>query len=330
MENTENTIVEVADSYANTEELLKKFPIINPTPIYIQPEKNIQNRLLNGFENWNRGFEAWKAWGDILYTPASLYNVHAVHLTLTEYQNAMKVTLRNNDIQMGDFRHMIVVDDWTAIHYEIATINRESDKVTPGSVMEFVNFKDYGEGLGTRVVEGWAGTKGADYTDLGCFQTAKERAAQQKMKDKIAGTVIAETDDLEKKYPVQRPTSIRTDLGEKIRKTILEDFDHWNQGVEVWSAWADTYYAENLQYHKDAVTLSLNEYKDEVKTEAKTASIQRLYFENMLISGDWAAIHYRTIVQDKASGNKEAGSRMQFLRFAETGDGLKVTECWTK
>lgn len=57
---------------------------------------------------------------------------------------------------------------------------------------------------------------------------------------------------------------------------------------------------------------------------------QRLYFENMLISGDWAAIHYRTIVQDKASGNKEAGSRMQFLRFAETGDGLKVTECWTK
>ena len=89
-------------------------------------EAAIQNRLLNGFENWNRGFDAWKAWGDILYTPASMYNVHGVRLTLPEYQQAMHLTLRNNDIQMGKFRNMIVNDDWVAIHYDISTINRET------------------------------------------------------------------------------------------------------------------------------------------------------------------------------------------------------------
>ena len=102
-----STEIEVLNSYDNTGELAQKFPTINPTPYYTQMEKNIQNRLLTGFENWNRGFDAWKAWGDILYTKDSLYNVHAVHLTLTEYQNAMKATLRANDILMGHCRRLV-------------------------------------------------------------------------------------------------------------------------------------------------------------------------------------------------------------------------------
>ena len=39
--------------------------------------------------------------GGLLYSPDSLYNVHAVHLTLPEFQNAMKATLRANDIPIG-------------------------------------------------------------------------------------------------------------------------------------------------------------------------------------------------------------------------------------
>lgn len=44
----------------------------NPTAVTSDLEENIQNRLLTGFENWNRGFDAWKAWGDILYTNDSI------------------------------------------------------------------------------------------------------------------------------------------------------------------------------------------------------------------------------------------------------------------
>ncbi|MBQ3800614.1 MAG: hypothetical protein II837_09995, partial [Treponema sp.] len=72
----------------------------------------IENRLLTGFENWNRGFDAWKSWGTILYTDDSIYNVHGVRLTLAEYQAAMNVTLKQANIQMGDFQNIIICDDW--------------------------------------------------------------------------------------------------------------------------------------------------------------------------------------------------------------------------
>lgn len=311
---------EVLNSYDNTEALAQKFPTINPTPVFTQMEKNIQNRLLTGFENWNRGFEAWKAWGEILYTPASLYNVHAVHLTLTEYQNAMKATLRANDIQMGDFKNMVIVDDWCAIHYEIATISRESGEVHPGSVMEFVHFKDYGEDLGTRVVEGWAGTKGKDYAGLGFFQTAEEKEAQKQMMDAIAATVLPATDDLHEKYPVKHPTTVRTQLSAQMRERILQDFESWNQGYDVWARWAEDYYSDALSYNTDAGAVSREAY---IASE-KDNGAKRLYFESMLLSGDWAAIHYRTVTDG------DPGSRMQFLRFTEEDGVLRVTECWTK
>ena len=60
------------NSYDNTEELLQQFPVEHPTPVTTEMEKRIQNRLLTGFANWNRGFDAWKAWGDILYTNDSI------------------------------------------------------------------------------------------------------------------------------------------------------------------------------------------------------------------------------------------------------------------
>ena len=313
-------MVEILNSYDNTEELDKRFPTINPTPVYTEMERNIKNRLLTGFENWNRGFDAWKAWGDILYTPASLYHVHAVHLTLSEYQNAMKATLRSNNIIMGDFKNMVVVDDWCAIHYEISTVSRETGEAHPGSVMEFVRFKDYGPELGTRVVEGWAGTRGPDYAGLGFFQTPEEKAAQKEMMDSIAATVIPDTDDLAEKYPVKYPTTIRTGLGERIRAAVLNDFDHWNNGYSDWAEWADSYYSKDLAYHTDKACMTFAEYKE---SERENTS-KRLYFESLLIAGDWAAIHYRTV------SDGEAGSRMQFLHFVQEDDGLRVTECWSK
>jgi hypothetical protein len=319
----------ISDSYDNTEKLSAIFPVINPTPINTKMEKNIQNRLLNGFENWNRGYDAWEAWGDILYTENSLYNVHGVKLTLKQYQDAMNGTLRSNDIQMGKFNNMIICGDWTAIRYDITTIDRQTQKSSDGSVMEFVHFKDYGDELGTRVVEGWAGTKGDDDDGLLSFLTDEEKAAQQAALDTIVNATIPVTTDLETKYPVTYPTAIDTVIGKKIQKAILNDFENWNQGSDAWTAWADTYYDDNLKYHTYSETMTLAEYKASVKNAAKSTDVKRIHFENMLISGDWAAIYYKTTNQDVTTGEKTAGDVMQFLHFEEDGDSVKVIESWS-
>ncbi len=72
--------IDVLNSYNNTKELIKKYPVINNTTVLPGLEEKIQNRLLTGFENWNRGFKTWKAWGNILYTNDSIYNVHGARL----------------------------------------------------------------------------------------------------------------------------------------------------------------------------------------------------------------------------------------------------------
>jgi hypothetical protein len=110
--------VDILNSYNNTDELIKKFPVIYPTTVKPGLEKNIQNRLLTGFENWNRGYEAWKAWGNILYTQDSIYNVQGARLSLSQYQAAMDVTLKQSKIILGAFYNMVICDDFAAIRYD--------------------------------------------------------------------------------------------------------------------------------------------------------------------------------------------------------------------
>lgn len=325
-----STAVGISNSYDNNAELLAKFPIKYLTPVNSDMEKNIQNRLLNGFENWNRGFNAWKAWGDILYTPDSLYNIHGAKLTLAEYQKSMDIQLKTNDIQMGNFHNMIICDDWTAIRYDTHSKNLKTGKINDGTVMEFVHFKDYGHDLGTRVVEGWAGTKDKSFDDVSNFQTEEEKAKQQEALQKVVNYKIPKTTDLTAKYPVKNPTSIDDEMGKKIQAAILQDFDKWNQGANVWGNWADTYYTKDFQFHGGHKDMGLEDIKSFVKDDAKKTENKRLFFDNMLISGDWAAIHYRVTNTDKATNEKSAGDVMQFLHFVKDGDSVKVSECWTK
>ena len=101
-------IVEIVNSYNNTNELLLKFPVDHQTRTVKKIEEHIQNRLLTGFENWNRGFDAWKAWGNILYTNDSIYNVHGARFSLSSYQNAMNAQFKVATIDMGQFHNMII------------------------------------------------------------------------------------------------------------------------------------------------------------------------------------------------------------------------------
>lgn len=318
----------IVNSYDNTEALSKKFPVEHPTTILPGMETAIQNRLLNGFENWNRGFDAWKVWGDILYTPDSMYNVHGVRLTLPEYQQAMNLTLRNNNIFMGKFRNMIVNDDWAAIHYDIRTINRESGESSDGSVMEFVQFENYGDGLDTRVVEGWAGTKGKDYDGLLRLLTPQEREAQEQARADILSREIPEIDVLAVRYPVLHPTSVRTALGREIRQAILLDFDCWNKGFDAWEAWAGRTLADDFVCHTDFGDATREQYLENARQWFEEKDTKRLYFDNLLVRDNWAAIHYRTV--STVNGVKEDKSIMQFFRFREEEDGVKLVECWNK
>lgn len=321
--------IEISNSYENTEELLKKFPVIHPTPVITKIEKDIQNRLLNGFENWNRGFDAWESWGNILYTPESIYNVHGVRLTLKEYQKSMFATLRQNDIQMGDFIHMLICDDWTAIYYAIRTISRQTGNVTDGSVMEIVNFKDYGGELGTRVVEGWAGTKGADYAGLSYFQTPEEREAQQKSQERIAAKEIPDAADLKEKYPVLYPTTVAEE-DEDIRTFLLEECDAWNRSPEEWAEFMKDHLTEDYTDHGRTEDSDRDAYISSVIAEAEGKTVRRICFDNMLIRGTTAAIHYRTSTEDPADGERSAGECMAIIRFVRNNGTLKAAESWTK
>jgi len=279
--------VEVCNSYENSAELLQKFPIRNPSPVNTKLERDIQNRMLNGFENWNRGYQAWEDWGNILYTPDSIYNVHGAHLTLAEYQNSMKAMFKTTTVLMGDFQNMIICDDWTAIRYDTVIVNNKTGERTPSGVIEFVNFKDYGDELGTRVVKGWGGTRDASMEGLSYFMTADEKAAQDKMYAEIAAYKIPDTKNLEKKYIVKHPTKATGKMKNQIKKYILEDFDNRN------------------------------------KTETDR---EYLYFDSMLIKEDWAGIHYRYVKIDPVTGKRTAYDGMELLHFTKDGKSVKLIE----
>ena len=174
--------IDIINSYYNTEELMKKYPIEHQTRIFPGLEEKIQNRLLTGFENWNRGFNAWKAWGNILYTKDSIYNVHGARLSLAHYQQAMDITLKQANIIMGAFHNMLICDEFAAIYYDIITFYGDNQKKE--NVMEFVKFKDYWGELGTRVVEGWGSTKDKSYESMIKFQE-EDKYEQQRQLDYI-------------------------------------------------------------------------------------------------------------------------------------------------
>ncbi len=320
--------INLINSYENTEELLKMFKVLNPTPVNTQLEKNIQNRLLTGFANWNQGYDTWQRWGDILYTSDSLYNLYGIHMTFPEYQFSQKIGLSQVDMQLGDFLNMLICDDWTAIRYSCAQTNRRSGQRVDAIVMEFVNFKDYGFPLGTRVVEGWASTRGRNTERISRFITAEELEAQKQQFARVEAWQILQTDDLEKKYPVLHPTGSCSEKAEEMKTIILKDFDAYNKGNEAYRQFILENYAADYVHQVEAEPLmDLAQYQKYVESEI--GNVEKLYFDNMLISGSWAAIHYRLTKVNPQTGKKEAGDRMQFIEFGQQDDRLKIKGCYT-
>ena len=321
--------VDIVNSYNNTDELIKKYPVVNPTTVKAGLEEKIQNRLLTGFENWNRGFKAWKAWGNILYTQDSIYNVHGARLTLAQYQDSMDVTLKQTNILMGAFHNMLICDEFTAIYYDIITI-RGNNRVN-GTVMEFVKFKDYEGELGTRVVEGWGSTKDNSYDGMLNFQGPEEKKVQQEQLDYMLKYEIPETDNLREKYLIKNPTNYTDDNAEKILDIILKGFDSWNNGISEYLNWLSIGYDENaISCSLKSKNRTMSEYKEEMKALVEKENIKKIYFDNILIRDNWAALHYRYKNENLSTKEITAGDRMQFLKFEQKGDDLKIVASWIK
>ena len=320
-------VIELDPQYnVPTEELLKTFPITFQTPAETELAKNIQNRMLNGFNRWNMGYEAWEHWCEVLYHADSIYNVHGVRLTLEEYQKSMDASLKSMDIQMGNFNNMILSGDWMAIRYDIINTNRKTGEASKGTTMEFAKFGDYGA-LGAKVDEGWGGVKGPDYAGMMSFQTAEEKEAQKQFMADMIAKELPETDNLDEKYPVLYPTPIDTELGKKMKAAILNEFEQWNNGYDAWAAYADTMYAADVKYDLSGEELNLAGLKAAMKDRVDVT--KRVQINNILVSEDWAAIHFWDVTT-AADGTRSADNHMQFLHFVPDGDGVRVDLCWAK
>ena len=130
--------------------------IKNPTPIESDLEKRIQDRLFNGFKNWNGGYDGWLEWCNTLYEPDAYYNVYGKRLTLKQYQDMMGQLFEHFTMELGAFENMIIRDNWCAIRYSVTIRNLHTGEEINQSTMEFVKFKENSDPIGVRVVEGWA------------------------------------------------------------------------------------------------------------------------------------------------------------------------------
>ena len=130
--------------------------IKNPTPIEKDIEKKIKDRLFNGFENWNGGYDGWLEWCNILYEPDAHYNVQGKRLTLQQYKDMMGLLFEHFTMELGQFENMIIRDNWCAIRYTVKITNLDTKEEFIQNTMEFVTFMDNPGQKGVRVVEGWA------------------------------------------------------------------------------------------------------------------------------------------------------------------------------
>ncbi len=120
----------------------------------------IKDRLFNGFQNWNGGYDGWLKWCDTLYEPDAYYNIPGPHgqvrLTLQQYKDAMSQLFQHFTMELGAFENLITKGDWCAIRYNVKIRNLDTGDEILQNTMEFVKFKKNPDPIGVRVVEGWA------------------------------------------------------------------------------------------------------------------------------------------------------------------------------
>ena len=89
----------------------------------------------------------------------------------------------------------------------------------------------------------------------------------------------------------------------------------------------DELYTDDVMYDYRGGTYDLSTLKEGMRPMVE--SERRVRINNILVSEDWAAIHFWNVVSGQDS-TKDAYNHMQFMHFADTDEGLKVDLCWAK
>ena len=239
----------------------------------------------------------------------------------------MDVTLKRTNILMGDFHNMLINDEFCAIYYDITTISGE--RKSPGTVMEFVKFKDYGENLGTRVVEGWGGTNDTSYAGMVNFQGPEEKACEANEINNMLNYQLPSTTVLKDKYIVKYPSTYREDYANTLIDIILQGFESWNTDINAYETWLDSNFDTNAIFcGLKRVNRTMSLYKQEIEELFGKSDIKKIYFDNILIRDKWAALHYR--FTNTTSGEKTVGDRMEFLQIEKRGNNWKIISSFVK
>ena len=86
-----------------------------------------------------------------------------------------------------------------------------------------------------------------------------------------------------------------------------------------------------LSYDINGEERNMKTYKDAMIQFVEDKKVIKLYFDNILIRDNWAALHYRYRFEYRANNEKYVGDRMQFLKFKEVETGkYKIEASWTK
>ena len=86
------------------------------------------------------------------------------------------------------------------------------------------------------------------------------------------------------------PTTYIDDNAESILSIILTGFDEQNIGIDNFKHWINVNYVSNAisTYNDNDNSRTLDEYKTELDELFKQKTIEKLYFDNVLIRDNWA------------------------------------------
>ena len=95
--------------------------------------------------------------------------------------------------------------------------------------------------------------------------------------------------------------------------------------------WIEEAYTMNAtSYGLNREQRNMKNYIGAIKELNETYDIKKLYFDNILIRDEWAALHYRYRRVNRADNTAYVGDRMQFLKFVEEDGNYKIEESHIK
>ena len=130
-------------------DLKSKYQIKYTTTYTAEEEKKLEI-ILEGFDNWNKGIEAYKTWVDKAYDKnAKSSGLNEIERTMDEYKEEMEQLCNEKTIKKLKFDNVLIREDWAAIHYRY----RIEEQNYVGDRMQFLKFQEKDGAL--KIVASW-------------------------------------------------------------------------------------------------------------------------------------------------------------------------------